>query len=114
MKNEDTFITELKQKLLSRKRQGGELFWICRSDFQGDYSEDLRAYLSSKTLGFVGKNSFCFIVEESSFDNLRFLDVSRGMRTNGNIIDILGYFYEKGQIVSYVIDRYNKNDNSNG
>lgn len=114
MKNEDIFAEELKHLLLSRKRKGGTLFCLGRAEFKGDYSEDMRRYLSSETLGFVGKYSFCYIAEESTIDNLCFLDVSRGMRTTDNLIDILGFFYEKGRVVSYVIERYNKKNEGNG
>lgn len=114
MNNEDIFANELKKLLLSRKRMGGGLFWIKRSDFSSNYSDNLRTYLTSEVLEFVGKNSYCFILEESSNDSLRFLDVTRGIRANGDTIDILGFFYENGQVESYVIDKYKTNIENNG
>lgn len=114
MKNEDIFISDLKNFLLSRRRCGGELIVFNRTDCQNVFSDDLRGYMTSEVLGFVGKNCFCFIAEESTSDKLLFLDVSRGVRINGAVVEMLGYFYENGQVVSYVIDRYNKNEDNNG
>lgn len=114
MKNEELFISELKSILLLRRRQGGELITFKKDDFQSDYPGDLREYMISEVLGMVGKNSYCFIAEKSTADSLIFLDVSRGMKKNGNMVEILGYFYENGQVVSYVIDRYNINEENNG
>ena len=114
MKNEELYISELKSILLSRRRQGGELITLKNNDFQSAFPDDLREYMTSEVLGMVGKNSYCFIAEKSTAESLIFLDVSRGIRKNGNMVEILGYFYENGQVESYVIDRFNIDEENNG
>ena len=108
MKEGEMFFDDIKNLLSNRKRIGGLLFKINREDFFNHYDSDLRDYMVSVVLEYVGKQNFCYIKDKSTKDNLLFLDVSRGIKINNDYISILGYYYENNQVVSYVIEEYNK------
>lgn len=114
MDSEDRFLLELKILLTTRTRQGGDLYVIYKKAFPSVYQENLSSYMTSSVLNMVGKLNYCYIPEESKSDKLVFLDVARGVRVNGDSVEILGYFYDGGRVISYVIDTFNKVTDNNG
>lgn len=110
-------IPDIKDRIISllsnRKdyRKGGELFSIERSQVTNMTSVDLRAFLDSETLDKVKSLLFFYIPQLSNESQITFLDSMRSVREYKNTTDIVGYVYDDGKVIPYVVASISKNEN---
>lgn len=107
------FSDNIKSILLKRNgtRKGGEVFSVKENQLDIKYSVDLRELVDVAVKKMVSDMNYYYIDDRSTDKELFFLDLSRGKMDNNGRTDILGFFYQDGKVVPYVIDSIIKDQN---
>lgn len=94
------------------KRNGGKIISVNKLSLGISSNSDLRISINSNIKNKISDLNYYYLPDKSSADELSFLDLTRGFEVYTNKINIIGYLYEDGNVVPYIIDTIDTSKNA--